>query len=292
LKTKPYNLENSVVQEEMDAGLLAETYSVATKDGKEITLPEAFASPIRSDIVRSAVHASRANRRQSYGHREHDGKKAPQPGMKHSVEWWGKGRGVSRIMRKTGQRTGAQNPHTRGGRRAHGPKVDKDWSQKLNTKERRIARNSAIAASCDPSTVSSRGHRFDETTRFPIVIDGYTESRGSSKEKYDIEEIPLQYSTRKFVAMMEGLGLGSDLERSKQGRRIRAGKGTMRGRKYRTPKSVLLVVSEKCGLDKAARNIPGVDVVTAKDLSAEDLAPGGDVGRLTVWTKSAIEALE
>ena len=292
MKTKPYNLENSVVQEEMDAGLLAETYSVATKDGKEITLPEAFASPIRSDIVRSAVHASRANRRQSYGHREHDGKKAPQPGMKHSVEWWGKGRGVSRIMRKTGQRTGAQNPHTRGGRRAHGPKVDKDWSQKLNTKERRIARNSAIAASCDPSTVSSRGHRFDETTRFPIVIDGYTESRGSSKEKYDIEEIPLQYSTRKFVAMMEGLGLGSDLERSKQGRRIRAGKGTMRGRKYRTPKSVLLVVSEKCGLDKAARNIPGVDVVTAKDLSAEDLAPGGDVGGLTVWTKSAIEALE
>ena len=92
--------------------------------------------------------------------------------------------------------------------------------------------------------------------------------------------------------MMEGLGLGSDLERAKQGRRIRAGKGTMRGRKYRTPKSVLLVVSEKCGLDKAARNIPGVDVVTAKDLSAEDLAPGGDVGRLTVWTKSAIEALE
>ena len=292
MKTKPYNLENSVVPEEMEAGLLAETYSVATKDGKEITLPEAFSSPIRSDIVRSAVHASRANRRQSYGHREHDGKKAPQPGMKHSVEWWGKGRGVSRIMRKTGQRTGAQNPHTRGGRRAHGPKVDKDWSQKLNTKERRIARNSAIAASCDPSTVSSRGHRFDETTRFPIVIDGYTESRGSSKEKYDIEEIPLQYSTRKFVAMMEGLGLGSDLERSKQGRRIRAGKGTMRGRKYRTPKSVLLVVSEKCGLDKAARNIPGVDVVTAKDLSAEDLAPGGDVGRLTVWTKSAIEALE
>ena len=92
--------------------------------------------------------------------------------------------------------------------------------------------------------------------------------------------------------MMEGLGLGSDLERSKQGRRIRAGKGTMRGRKYRTPKSVLLVVAQKGGLEKAARNLPGVDVVTAKDLCAEDLAPGGDMGRLTIWTKSAIEALE
>ncbi|MEE3113610.1 MAG: 50S ribosomal protein L4 [Candidatus Thermoplasmatota archaeon] len=292
MKTKAYNLMNSVVQEELDAGLLAESYAVEAKDGKAITLPEAFSSEIRPDIIRSAVHASRANRRQSYGHREHDGKRAPQPGMKHSVEWWGKGRGVSRIMRKTGQRTGAQNPHTRGGRRAHGPKVDKDWSQKLNLKTRTVARNAAIAASCDSDLVSSRGHRFEEGTRFPIIIDDYVESRGGTDEKYEIESIPLQYSTRKFVAMMRALGLADDLDRSKQGRTIRAGKGTMRSRKYRTPRSVLLVVAQKGGLDKAARNVPGVDVVTAKDLSAEDLAPGGDPGRLTVWTKAAIETLE
>ena len=249
-------------------------------------------SHLREDVVRAAVHASRANRRQSYGHREHGGKRSPQPGMKHSVEWWGKGRGVSRIMRKTGQRTGAQNPHTRGGRRAHGPKVDKDWSQKLNTKERRLARNSAIAASCDPEIVSLRGHMFDEKTRFPIIIDGYIESRDGTDEKFDIESIPLRYSTRKFVAMMEGLGIADDLARSKQGRSIRAGKGTMRGRKYRTPKGILVVIAQTGGLDKAARNVPGVDVVTAKDLCAEDLAPGGDLGRLTVWTKAAIGALE
>ena len=292
MKAKTYNLVNSVIQEEMDAGLLAETYSVEANDGKSINLPKAFSSEIREDIVRSAVHASRANRRQSYGHREHDGKKSPQPGMKHSVEWWGKGRGVSRIMRKTGQRTGAQNPHTRGGRRAHGPKVDKDWSQKLNSKERRIARDSAIAASSNPDTVQSRGHRFEEGIRFPIVIDEYVESRDGSDEKYDLEAIPLQYSTRKFVAMMESIGVSDDLNRSRSGRTIRAGKGTMRGRKYRTPKSILLVVAQKGGLAKAARNLPGVDVVTSKDLCAEDLAPGGDLGRLTIWTKSAIEALE
>jgi len=292
MKTKAYNLVNSVVQEEMDAGLLAETFAVEAKDGKAIELPSPFTSQIREDLVRSAVHASRANRRQSYGHREHDGKRAPQPGMKHSVEWWGKGRGVSRIMRKAGQKTGAQNPHTRGGRRAHGPKVDKEWSQKINSQEKKIARDSAIAASCDPSAVSSRGHKFDEGLRFPIIIDGYVESRGGSDEKYDIEAIPNQYSTRKFVAMMDGLGVSEDLARSKDGRSIRAGKGTMRGRKYRTPKSILLVVAQKGGLEKAARNLPGVDVVAAKDLCAEDLAPGGDMGRLTVWTKSAIEALE
>ncbi len=292
MKTKAYNLVNSVVQEELDAGLLAESFAVEAKDGKAITLPEAFSSEVRPDIIRSAVHASRANRRQSYGHREHDGKRAPQPGMKHSVEWWGKGRGVSRIMRKTGQKTGAQNPHTRGGRRAHGPKVDKDWSQKLNSKTRTVARNSAIAASCDSELVSSRGHRFEEGTRFPIIIDDYVESRDGTDEKYEIETIPLQYSTRKFAAMMDALGLADDLDRSKQGRTIRAGKGTMRGRKYRTPRSVLLVVAQTGGLDKSARNVPGVDVVTAKDLSAEDLAPGGDPGRLTVWTKAAIGALE
>jgi len=292
MKTKAYDILNSVEQEEMDAGLLAESYVVTAKDGKAVSLPSAFSSEIREDMVRSAVHASRANRRQSYGHREHDGKRSPQPGMKHSVEWWGKGRGVSRIMRKAGQRTGAQNPHTRGGRRAHGPKVDKIWSQKMNSKERRIARDSAIAATTNPEMVSSRGHKFDESLRFPIVIDDYIESRGKKEEKYDIELIPSQYSTRKFVAMMEGLGLSEDIARSKRGRSIRAGKGTMRGRKYRTPKSVLLVVAQKSGLERAARNIPGVDVVSAKDLCAEDLAPGGDLGRLTVWTKAAVEALE
>jgi large subunit ribosomal protein L4e len=170
--------------------------------------------------------------------------------------------------------------------------VAKDWSQKINSKENSLARNSAIAATADPEIVAARGHRFDENLRFPIIIDGYIESRDEGDEKYDIESMPLQYSTRKFVAMMEGLGLGSDLDRARDGRNIRAGKGTMRGRKYRSPKSILLVVAQTDGLAKAARNVPGVDVVEAKDISAEDLAPGGDAGRLTVWTKAAIGAME
>ena len=54
---------------------------------------------------------------------------------------------------------------------------------------------------------------------------------------------------------------------------------------------MLLVVKEKAGLAKAVRNLPGVDVVAAKDLCAEDLAPGGALGRLTVFTASALEAM-
>mgnify|MGYP001211156001 FL=1 len=285
------NLVNSVEQEEFEAGLLSESYSVSSKKGKKFNLPNAFSSEVREDLIRQAVHASRANRRQPYGHRRHKGRRRPQPGMKHSVEWWGKGRGVSRIMRKSGSSIGAENPHTRGGRRAHGPLAERDWSQKLNSRTRSQARDSAIAATTDATRVAARGHRFADDVKFPIIIDGYTEDRSGKKEKFAIEEIPLQSSTRKFVAMMEALGIADDLDRAKNGRSIRAGKGKMRGRRRRTPKSILLVVSERDGLAMGARNIPGVDVAVAKHLSAEDLAPGGDCARLTVWTKAAIEAL-
>ena len=65
----------------------------------------------------------------------------------------------------------------------------------------------------------------------------------------------------------------------------------MRGRRFRTPKSLLLVVSNKGNLAKAVRNLPGVDVVSARDLSAEHLAPRGDAGRLTVFTQKSIEVM-
>ena len=287
MKVKTYELSNTIEVEELEAGIIID-YSIEAEDGKNVTLPSAFEAAYRQDLIRRAVHSSRANRRQSYGHREHGGKRAPQPGMKHSVEWWGKGRGVSRIMRKTGARTGAQNPHTRGGRRAHGPMVQKEWSQKLNTKEANAARDSAIAASADAEMVSARGHRFSDNVRFPIVIGGYSEDG----EDFDVESLPLEKATKKFIAMMESIGVGDDLVRANNGRNIRAGKGKMRGRRRRTPRSILLVVAQRDALAKAARNVPGVDVAIAKDLCAEDLAPGGDAGRLTVWTKSAIEALE
>ena len=107
----------------------------------------------------------------------------------------------------------------------------------------------------------------------------------------DIESFNHGSATRKVIAIFNELGLGEDLQRARDGRKVRAGKATMRGRVHKTPKSVLLVVKEKSGLAQAARNLPGVDVVAAKDLNAEDLAPGGDVGRLTVFTKSALEEL-
>ena len=288
MKVAVHNIINNIEQDELDAGRLQEVYDIDVELGKKVSLPDSFSSEIRSDLVKLAVASARANRRQAYGSNAHVGKRKPMSGMKHSVEWWGKGRGVSRIMRRTGQRRGAQNPHTLGGRRAHGPKVEKDWSRKLNRNERRLARNSALAATTNIEMVSGRGHRFaEEISSLPIVLGDYSENG----EKIDIEAFNLNGGTRKVNAIFEALGLGDDLLRARNGRKIRAGKATMRGRVHKTPKSVLLVVANKDGLAKAARNLPGVDVVAAKDLSAEHLAPGGDLGRLTVFTKAAVEAL-
>ncbi|MBT4983007.1 MAG: 50S ribosomal protein L4 [Euryarchaeota archaeon] len=288
MKVEVHNIINKIEQDELDAGRLQEVYEIDIELGKKVSLPESFNSEIRTDLVKLAVASARANRRQAYGSNRHVGKRKPMSGMKHSVEWWGKGRGVSRVMRRTGQRRAAQNPHTLGGRRAHGPKVEKDWSRKLNRTERRLARNSALTATTDVSMVSGRGHRFaDEISSLPIILGDYSENG----KKIDIEAFNLSGGTRKVSAIFEALGLGEDLRRASNGRKIRAGKATMRGRVHKTPKSVLLVVANKDGLAKAARNLPGVDVVAAKDLSAEHLAPGGDLGRLTVFTKAAVEAL-
>lgn len=288
MKVAVHNIVNNIEQDELDAGRLQEVYEIDVEMGKKVSLPDSFNSEIRSDLVKLAVASARANRRQAYGSNPHVGKRKPMSGMKHSVEWWGKGRGVSRIMRRTGQRRGAQNPHTLGGRRAHGPKVEKDWSRKLNRNERRLARDSALTATTDITMVSNRGHRFaEEISSLPIILGDYSENG----KKMDFEEFNLSGGTRKVSAIFEALGLGDDLRRASKGRKIRAGKATMRGRVHKTPKSVLLVVANKDGLAKAARNLPGVDVVAAKDLSAEDLAPGGDLGRLTVFTKAAVEAL-
>ena len=268
------------------------TFSVSVNDGAKVTLPDSFSTEIRTDLVKLAVASSRANRRQAYGSNPHVGARKPMAGMKHSVEWWGKGRGVSRIMRRTGQRRGAQNPHTLGGRRAHGPKVEKNWGRKLNQKERRLARDSALSATTDLDMVSSRGHRVsEEVETLPIILGNYVEVRDGKSEEFDIESFNHGSATRKVLAIFDELGLGDDLQRARNGRKIRAGKATMRGRVHKTPKSVLLVVKEKSGLAQAARNLPGIDVVAARDLNAEDLAPGGDVGRLTVFTKTALEEL-
>ena len=85
MKVAVKDIVNTVEQTEMDAGKLSARFSVEVKDGSSITLPPAFHSEVREDLVKLAVASSRANRRQAYGSRAHIGKRRPMAGMKHSV---------------------------------------------------------------------------------------------------------------------------------------------------------------------------------------------------------------
>ncbi len=238
---------------------------VHTLDGEadgEVDLPAVFDSEFRPDLIRRAVLAAQANRKQDYGADEHAGLRTP-------AESFGSGRGLAHVPRQGGR--GRRVPQTVGGRPAHPPKTEKDRSQHVNTKERKKAVRSAIAATADTDLVRERGHQFDEDLTLPLVVSDEFETLSKTKDA---------------VAAFEQLGIHADIERADQ-TKIRAGRGTTRGRKYRRPKSVLVVTSEETS--RAARNLPGVDVTTAQNLGAEALAPGAHPGRLTLWTESAIE---
>ena len=248
-------------------------YSLDGDVVKSVDLPTVFQGEVRSDLIRRAVTAAQANRRQPYG----PGRRS---GAKHSVRWSGKGHGVSRVPRIRGSMTGAQAPGTVGGRRAHPPRVEKVWAKKVNENERRLARNAALAAVKEVTIVSARGHAFKEELSLPVVIEDGIETLQ-----------PDGGATQEGVKILDRLGVYADVERAKDGRHVRAGRGKMRGRRYRQPRSLLVVVKDPAKVRRLFGNLPGVEVVSPAGLSAEVLAPGGDPGRLTMFSEGALEVL-
>lgn len=232
----------------------------------ELDLPEIFNEEYRPDLIKRAVLALQSTRFQPHG-------TDPYAGIRTSAESWGSGRGVAQIPRiKSGSRA-ARVPQAVGGRVAHPPKAAKVLVKRINRKEKQKALRSAIAASISPDLVSSRGHMFEGD--LPIVLEDQFE--GISR-------------TDDVISALSAIGVYADIERAKAGRKVRAGRGTSRGRRYKRRKSVLIVTGSEPL--KAARNLAGVDAVTVDQLNTEMLAPGTHAGRLTVWTESAIKRLE
>jgi large subunit ribosomal protein L4e len=182
---------------------------------------------------------------------------------------------MSRVPRLTQGRRAALAPCVVGGRRAHPPKVERNWKEKINKKENKLAKNSALAATANTEIVTKRGHKFDDKLTLPLVVD----------DKF--EKIK---KTKNVIDALDKLGVYDDVLRATNGKHIRAGRGKSRGRKYKTPKSIL-IVSTKNDILKSSRNLTGVDVVNPKYINIEHLAPGGDPGRLTIFTKSALKEI-
>ena len=242
--------------------------TVRDLDGDEagsVDLPAVFETEYRPDVIARAVRTAQANRTQDYGADEFAGKRTP-------AESFGSGRGMAHVPRQNGR--ARRVPQAVKGRKAHPPKAEKDRSESINDKERKLAIRSAVAATADSELVTARGHAVDGDVDLPLVV---------SDEFEDLEK------TKEVVSLLEDVGIYADVERAEDGRNVRSGQGKLRGRKYSQPKSILFVTSSEAGPSKAARNLAGADVATAAEVCAEDLAPGTQAGRLTVWTESALE---
>jgi len=243
-------------------------------------LPDQFNERVRPDIVKRAALSIKSKNRQAYG-------SDSRAGLKHVTRWRqrrrmyrsSKGKGRARTPRKIqvarGMQLfgdGAEAPNTRGGRRAHPPKPEKEFGEEINNKERRKAIRSAITASNDLELVSQH-HNYDgELPLIDADLEGY--------EK-----------TSEVKEALENLGLESELERCSM-KKVRAGRGKSRGRKYRRKKGPLLVVAEDDGIVQAANNLAGVEVSLVDQLNAEKLSMGTRPGRLVVWSEKSLEEMK
>ncbi|XP_030542521.2 60S ribosomal protein L4 [Rhodamnia argentea] len=249
---------------------------MATDSAVTVPLPDVMKASIRPDIV-SFVHSNISkNSRQPYA----VSKKA---GHQTSAESWGTGRAVSRIPRVPGGGThragqGAFGNMCRGGRMFAPTKIWRRWHRRVNVNQRRYAVASAIAATAIPSLVMARGHRIESVPEMPLVI-------GDSAE--GVEKTPAA------IKILKQIGAYADAEKAKDSQGIRPGKGKMRNRRYINRKGPLIVYgTEGAKIEKAFRNIPGVEVANVDRLNLLKLAPGGHLGRFVIWTKSAFEKLD
>lgn len=235
----------------------------------EVEVPKVFETPVRHDVIKRAVLALQSTRFQPQG-------RDPMAGKRTTAESMGTGHGIARVPRLKSGRRAAFGVSIVGGHAAFPPRSEKVIVKRINKKEKRFAIRSGIAATAVKELVEHRNHKVADVKQLPIVIDDDVESLTKTKE---------------VAELFQSLGIWADVERADR-KKTRAGKGKMRGRRKKTGKGPLIVVSQDNGISKASRNLPGVDIADVHSLNAELLAPGAHPGRLVVWGQSAFEKLD
>jgi len=240
-----------------------------------VVMPSILLAPIRPDVVQ-AIHKDMAkNNRQAYA-------VSWMAGMQTPGHSWGTGRAVSRIPRVPGGGThragqAAFGNMCRGGHMFSPNRVWRKWNFKVNKNQRRFALASALAASALPSLVMALGHRIESVAEIPLVVS---------------DEIQSTQKTAVAVKLLKALEAHDDVQKVKDSKKVRRGKGKMRNRRYTMRNSPLIIYAKDDGLTKAFRNIPGVELAEVTRLGLLDLAPGGHLGRFCIWSESAFAALD
>merc|ERR1712232_762458 len=255
---------------------LVQIWDAEGKQSSQYALPAVFTAPIRSDVVQFVHTNINKNSRQAYA-------VSVGAGYQTSAESWGTGRAVARIPRVPGGGThragqAAFGNMCRCGRMFAPTKVWRRWHRRVNLNQKRMAVCSALAASALPSLVMARGHSIDNVPEIPLVVSN---SAVSGLEK-----------TKAAVALLQAVSAYDDVQKSKDSRKIRAGKGKRRNRRYVQHVGPLVVYDESGPLTRAFRNLPGVELRQVSRLNLLRLAPGGHLGRFIIWTEGAFKQLD
>mmetsp|Transcript_22709 Transcript_22709/g.47914 ORF Transcript_22709/g.47914 Transcript_22709/m.47914 type:complete len:383 (+) Transcript_22709:155-1303(+) len=258
----------------MAARPLVSVFSLTGEKAGDTTLPEVMTAPLRPDIVQFVHTNMNKNHRQAYAVNIHAGKQV-------SASSWGTGRAVARIPRVGGGGTsrsgqGAFGNMCRGGRMFAPTKTWRKWHRKINVTQKRYAVASALAATAVPALVMARGHKIDEVPEIPLVIDNSIESAKKTSAAKDI---------------LSAVGALADVEKAADSKKIRAGKGKARNRRYTLRRGPLIIYKSNDGVEQAFRNLPGVELCCVDRLNLLQLAPGGHMGRFCVWSQAALDAL-
>jgi large subunit ribosomal protein L4e len=237
-----------------------------------LPMPQVLATPLRPDLVRYVHTNMSKNKRQAYavGHKV---------GYETAAESWGTGRAVARIPRVPGGGThragqAAFGNQARGGGMFCPTKTWRRWHRRVNVHQKRHAVVSALAASSLPPLVMARGHRIGAVAELPLVVSDGIES---------------VQKTKTAVEALKKLGCGEELQRVIDSKKVRAGKGKMRNRRYTMRRGPLVIYNEDNGIVRAFRNIPGVETACVTRLNLLKLAPGGNFGRFIIWTEGALK---
>jgi len=243
---------------------------------KEIILPAQFNEPVRPDIIKRAFLVIQSNNRQKKG-------AAPDAGKRHSsylskrrnsyrsTYGIGQSRTPRKVMSRRGTRlnyVGAFAPQTVGGRRAHPPKSEKIITLSINRKERRKAIRSAMSAILNIEFLKEKNYQVPSD--YPFIIENSIEKISKTSE---LKEILEKLKIKTYIQ-----------------RKIRAGRGKTRGRKYTRKKGPLFVTGNECELFDASKNL-NVESCQVKNLNVKLLAPGGMPGRVVLFTENAINIL-
>ena len=202
-------------------------------------------------------------------------------GYETAAESWGTGRAVARIPRVPGGGThragqAAFGNQARGGGMFCPTKTWRRWHRRVNVGQKRSAVVAALAASSLPPLVMARGHRISEVAELPLVVSDGIESC---------------QKTKAAVETLKSLGCAEELQRVIDSKKVRAGKGKMRNRRYTMRRGPLVIYNEDNGIVRAMRNIPGVETACVTRLNLLKLAPGGNFGRFIIWTEGAFKKL-